>query len=60
MSRILNHGVKQGYQKVSIDLWSPEILTDVSTSLQWFCAFVSEELNLEVQLGLAEKVVCEG
>jgi hypothetical protein len=50
MSRILNHGVKQGYQKVSIDLWSPEILTDISTFLQWFCAFVSEELNLEVQV----------
>ncbi|MEA5553043.1 AAA-like domain-containing protein [Anabaena cylindrica UHCC 0172] len=50
MSRILNHGVKQGYQKVSIDLWSPEILTDISTFLQWFCALVSEELNLEIQL----------
>ena len=50
MSRILNHGVQQGYQKVSIDVWSPETLTDISTFLQWFCAFISEELNLEVQI----------
>lgn len=50
MSRILNHGLQQGYHKVSIDLWSSEILTEISRFLQWFCAFVSEELNLEIQL----------
>jgi hypothetical protein len=50
MSRILNHGVKQGYQKVSIDVWSPEILTDIKTFLQWFCATVSKKLGLKVNL----------
>jgi hypothetical protein len=50
MSRILNHGLKQGYQKVSIDVWSPEILTDIKTSLQWFCATVSKKLGLKVNL----------
>ena len=49
MSRILNHGVKQGYQKVSIDVWSPEILTDIKKFLQWFCATVSKKLGLKVK-----------
>ncbi len=50
MSRILDHGVKQGYEKASIDLWSPEFLTDISRFLQWFCASISDDLQLEVQL----------
>ena len=50
MSRILDHGVKQGYKKASIDLWSPEFLTDISRFLQWFCASISDDLQLEVQL----------
>ena len=50
MSRILDNASQQDYQTVSIDLWSPELLTDIKTFLQWFCATVSEALNLEVQL----------
>lgn len=50
MSHILDHAVKQGYQTASIDLWSREFLTNISSLLQWFCASVSEDLNLEVRL----------
>ena len=50
MSRILNHASQKDYQTVFVNLWSPELLTDIKTFLQWFCATVSEALNLEVKL----------
>ena len=50
MSRILDHGVQHGYQTAMINLWSRESLTDIKTFLQWFCANVSEDLQLEFKL----------
>ena len=50
MSRILDHGVQQGYKSAMINLWSRESLTDIKTFLQWFCASISIDLKLEVKL----------
>ncbi|NES99522.1 MAG: hypothetical protein F6K61_02920 [Sphaerospermopsis sp. SIO1G1] len=47
MRQIFAHAKEAGYQTVSINLWSPEILTDLHTFLQSFCAILSLELGLE-------------
>ncbi|MBN3942312.1 AAA-like domain-containing protein [Nostoc sp. NMS9] len=50
MSRIFEHSKQKGYRTVSLNLWSKESLTDLSSFLQGFCAILSEELGLEEQI----------
>ncbi|MEH2264525.1 AAA-like domain-containing protein [Nostoc sp.] len=50
MSRIIDHSKQKGYRTVSLNLWSQESLSDLSTFLQGFCAVLSEELGLEEQI----------
>ncbi len=50
MSRILDHGAAQGYRTASLNFQSSindEFFTDLDHFLQWFCASITEELNLE-------------
>ena len=50
MSRILAYGIQQGYKTAMINSWSGELLTDIKKFLQGFCANISEELQLNVNL----------
>ncbi|MFM9159984.1 MAG: AAA-like domain-containing protein, partial [Dolichospermum sp.] len=47
ISRIFTHAKEKEYRTVSINLWSPEILTDLDTFLRSFCTNLSLELGLE-------------
>ncbi|HBB33676.1 MAG TPA: serine/threonine protein kinase [Cyanobacteria bacterium UBA9273] len=52
MSRILHHASQQGYHTacVNFQLADAEFLTNLDRFLQWFCASISEELDLETKL----------
>ncbi|NEO27115.1 MAG: hypothetical protein F6K03_09525 [Kamptonema sp. SIO4C4] len=52
MSRILNHGRQQGYQAayLNFQLADSEFLSSLDRFLQWFCASVAEELDVEENL----------
>ncbi|MGK7901718.1 MAG: AAA-like domain-containing protein [Hormoscilla sp.] len=52
MSRILYRATLQGYQKVELNfqLADAEFFTNLDLFLQWFCAKITEELELEEKL----------
>lgn len=52
MSRILSHAAQQGHEKVLLNFQSAdaEFLTNLEQFLQWFCASITYELNLEDKL----------
>ncbi|NES81674.1 MAG: protein kinase [Moorea sp. SIO2B7] len=52
MSRILDHAQQQGYQTAFLNFQSAdaEFLTNLDLFLRWFCASISEELELEEKL----------
>lgn len=52
MERILHHARQQGYQTASLNFQSAdsEFLTSLDLFLQWFCATITNELNLEDKL----------
>jgi serine/threonine-protein kinase len=52
MSRILYHASQQGYQIASLNFQAAdaEFLTNLDRFLQWFCASITWELNLEDKL----------
>lgn len=52
MERILHHARQQGYQIASLNFQSvdSEFLTSLDQFLQWFCATITYELNLDDKL----------
>ncbi len=52
MTRILHHAKQQGYQTASLNFQSAdaEFLTNLDQFLQWFCASIALELNLDEKL----------
>ncbi|NEP40989.1 MAG: protein kinase [Okeania sp. SIO2G4] len=52
MSRILNYAEQQGYCKACLNFQSAdeEFLTNLDLFLKWFCASITDELNLEEKL----------
>ncbi len=52
MARILHHAAQAGYSTASLnfELVNEEFLTNLDQFLQWFCAIVSEKLNLPKRL----------
>ena len=52
MSRILHHANQQGYRTASLNLQSAdaEFFASLDLFLQWFCAIITEELELEEKL----------
>lgn len=52
MMRILNYARQLGYRTVSLNLQlaQKEVLRDLDTFLQWFCAYVSAEMKLPKQI----------
>ncbi|NET41961.1 AAA-like domain-containing protein [Okeania sp. SIO2B3] len=52
LSRILDYASQQDYRTVYLDFQTidPEFIENLDQFLQWFCANVSDELNLEEQL----------
>jgi hypothetical protein len=52
MSRILTHAENSGYQKVRLNLRQAEeaVFSDLDKFLRWFCANVSQQLQLQPQL----------
>ncbi|NER22891.1 MAG: CHAT domain-containing protein [Symploca sp. SIO1C2] len=50
MSRILAHAAKQGYKTAFLNLWDTDFLTSIDKFLQWFCASLSEELDVEEKI----------
>ncbi|NER32900.1 MAG: protein kinase [Oscillatoria sp. SIO1A7] len=52
MSRILNHASQQGYKTASLNFQSAdaEFFANLDLFLQWFCAIITEELELEEKL----------
>ncbi|NEP80338.1 MAG: adenylate cyclase, partial [Okeania sp. SIO3B3] len=52
MSRILNYAQQQGYCKACLNFQSAdeEFLTNLDLFLKWFCASITNELNLEEKL----------
>ncbi|VXD10379.1 AAA-like domain-containing protein [Planktothrix paucivesiculata] len=53
LSRILNYGNQQGYQTAYLNFQSADskFLSSLDQFLQWFCASLSDQLNLENKLG---------
>ncbi|HAG84592.1 MAG TPA: molecular chaperone Tir, partial [Cyanobacteria bacterium UBA12227] len=66
MARILHHATQQGYATVPLtfQLADSKLFTDLDRFLQWFCAFISLELQLPDRLAdywngiFASKVSC--
>jgi serine/threonine-protein kinase len=52
MSRILLHASQQGYRTASLNFQSAdsELLTSLDKFLQWFCAIIARELDLDDRL----------
>ncbi|MBD2336268.1 AAA-like domain-containing protein [Calothrix sp. FACHB-156] len=52
MTRILNHADQNGYQYASVNFQSAdaEFLSSLDLFLQWFCASITDELNIPVKL----------
>ncbi len=52
MTRILDHGKKQGYRAVPIYFQEAdgEIFSDLEQFLRWFCAVIAEELSLDIPM----------
>ena len=52
LTRILHHAKQQGYQTASLNFQSvdAEFLANLEQFLQWFCASIAYELNLEDKL----------
>ncbi|MEN8445749.1 MAG: AAA-like domain-containing protein, partial [Cyanobacteria bacterium J06555_13] len=52
MTRILDHGSKQGYRSVPIYFQEAdgEVFDDLEQFLRWFCAIIAEELDLDIPL----------
>lgn len=53
VQRILSHAKEQGYQTAYVNFQSADgsSLTNLDELLQWFCAEITNELNLEDKLG---------
>lgn len=53
MSRILHHANQKGYQTASLNFQSAdaEFLSNLDQFLQWFCASITNELNIPDKLG---------
>ncbi|MBE9201854.1 MULTISPECIES: AAA-like domain-containing protein [unclassified Nodularia (in: cyanobacteria)] len=53
MSRVLDYGSKQGYESAYLNFQSAdaEYLSSLEMFLQWFCASVTDSLNLPEKLG---------
>nr|WP_199301698.1 AAA-like domain-containing protein [Trichocoleus sp. FACHB-90] len=53
MTRILNHAEKQGYQTACLNFQDvdAEFLSSLDQFLQWFCATITDKLNLPDKLG---------
>ncbi|PSF32265.1 serine/threonine protein kinase [Aphanothece hegewaldii CCALA 016] len=52
MMRILNDSAQKGYRTVSLNLQLAEksVLQNLDTFLQWFCAYISAEMQLSIRL----------
>ena len=52
MARLLNHAKEQGYRSVHLnfELADSEVFTNLDKFLQWFCATVTDELQLPIEI----------